>query len=161
MVPAVRTADAAELPFLGEIERAADLVFHSVGIVFPPGTVIDTVQDPDNVLVMGDPPVAFAYVGQLDDHLHLHQIAVHPQHARQGLGTVLMRAVFERAGALGVTLTTFADVPWNMPWYTKLGFFVLETPGPELAAVVREERDAGLDDLGERLVMYRPPQIGT
>jgi GNAT superfamily N-acetyltransferase len=161
MIPAVRTADAAELPILGEIERAADLVFRSVGIVFPPGTVIDTVDDPDNVLVMGEPPIAFAYVGQLDDHLHLHQIAVHPQLAQRGLGTVLMQAVIRRAGALGVTLTTFADVPWNRPWYAKLGFVEFTTPGPELTALVAEEAAAGLADLGERLIMYRPSQTGT
>ncbi|MBP2330974.1 GNAT superfamily N-acetyltransferase [Kibdelosporangium banguiense] len=161
MVPAVRTADAAELPFLAEIERAADLVFHAVGIVFPPGTVIDTVEDASQVLVMGEPPIAFAYCSRLDDHLHLHQIAVHPQHARRGLGTVLMEAVVERAGSLGVTLTTFAHVPWNRPWYARLGFAEMVSPGPELADVVKAERDAGLDDLGERLVMYRPPRIGT
>jgi GNAT superfamily N-acetyltransferase len=161
MIPAVRTADAAELPILAEIEQAADLVFRSVGIVFPPGTVIDTVDDPSQVLVMGEPPIAFAYVARLDEHLHLHQIAVHPQHARRGLGTVLMDAVFQRAGSLGVTLTTFADVPWNRPWYAKLGFVELVSPGPELAAVVNAERDAGLEELGKRLVMYRAPQIGT
>ncbi|MET0234924.1 MAG: GNAT family N-acetyltransferase [Kibdelosporangium sp.] len=161
MVPAVRTADAAELPLLAEIEQAADLVFRSVGIVFPPGTVIDTVQDASQVLVMGEPPLAFAYCGRLDEHLHLHQIAVHPEHAQRGLGTVLMEAVFERAGSLGVTLTTFADVPWNGPWYAKLGFVELVSPGPELAAVVEGEARAGLADLGKRVVMYRAPQIGT
>jgi GNAT superfamily N-acetyltransferase len=161
MIPAVRTAAAAELPILAEIERAADLVFRSVGIVFPPGTVIDTVDDPSLVLVMGEPPIAFAYTARLDEHVHLHQIAVHPQHAQRGLGTVLMEAVFERADSLGVTLTTFADVPWNRPWYAKLGFVELVSPGPELTAVVKAEREAGLEELGKRLVMYRAPQIGT
>ncbi|MFC0112929.1 GNAT family N-acetyltransferase [Kibdelosporangium aridum] len=162
MVPAVRVASAAELPALGAIERAADGVFAAVGIVFPPGgTVIGTATDPADVLVVGDPPVAFAYVGQLDEHLHLHQIAVDPACARQGFGTALMEAVIARAGARGVTLTTFATVPWNGPWYSKLGFSVMPEPGPELAELVREERLGGLDGLGERWVMYRPSQIGT
>lgn len=162
MVPAVRIATAVELSALGDIERAADGVFASVGIVFPPGgAVVETVSDPANVLVAGDPPVAFAYVGELDGHLHLHQIAVDPACARQGIGTALMDAVVARAGSRGVTLTTFASVPWNGPWYSKLGFSVLADPGPELAELVREERLAGLDDLGERWVMYRASQIGT
>ncbi|CAM3545692.1 GNAT family N-acetyltransferase [Kibdelosporangium persicum] len=162
MVPVVRTATAAELPALGDIERAADGVFESVGIVFPPGTtVVETVTDPSDVLVVGDPPVAFAYVGQVDDHLHLFQIAVDPRWAKQGIGTALMQAVFDRAGSRGVTLTTFADVPWNAPWYTRLGFGVLAEPGPELAELVAEERRAGLDELGARVVLRRPAQNET
>ncbi|ONI79327.1 hypothetical protein ALI144C_26255 [Actinosynnema sp. ALI-1.44] len=162
MISAVRIARAAELPALGEIERAADGVFVAVGIVFPPGTtVVETVTDPADVLVTGDPPVAFAYTGQLDAHLHLHQIAVDPAHARRGIGTELMRAVLTRAGDRAVTLTTFADVPWNGPWYRELGFTVFDEPGPELAELVSEERRAGLDALGDRLVMIRHARIGT
>ncbi|ALG07922.1 GNAT family N-acetyltransferase [Kibdelosporangium phytohabitans] len=162
MISAARIARAAELPALGEIERAADGVFSSAGIVFPPGpAVVETATDPADVLVTGDPPVAFAYTGQLDDHLHLHQIAVDPAHAKRGIGTALMRAVFARAGARAVTLTTFADVPWNGPWYRKLGFTVFDEPGPELAGLVIEEREAGLDALGERLVMIRRSPSGT
>ena len=162
MISAARTARATELPALGAIERAADGVFASAGIVFPPGpAVVETVPDPADVLVVGDPPVAFAYTGLLDGHLHLHQIAVDPAHARQGIGTTLMRAVFARAGTRAVTLTTFADVPWNGPWYRGLGFTVFREPGPELAELVHEERAAGLAALGERLVMIRPSPTGT
>jgi GNAT superfamily N-acetyltransferase len=157
MVPAVRTAVAAELPLLGDIERAADGVFAAVGIVFPPGTVIDEVDDPAHVLVAGDPPVAFAYTGLVDQDLHLHQIAVHPRHSRQGIGSALMAAVFELAGSRAVTLTTFRDVVWNGPWYARLGFFEVAEPGPQLAAVIAEEHAAGLDDLGPRVAMRRLP----
>lgn len=145
----------AELPTLGEIERAADGLFEPLGIVFPPGSVIDSVTDPSKVLVAGDQPVAFAYADHLDSHLHLHQIAVHPAHARQGIGAALMAAVFARAEGVGVTLTTFRDVPWNGPWYARLGFAELTSPGPGLAALIAEERAAGLDDLGVRQVMIR------
>lgn len=162
MISAARTARAAELPLLGEIERAADEVFAPAGIVFPPGPpVVRSVTDPADVLVMGDPPVAFAYTGPLDEHLHLHQIAVDPGRARRGIGTALMRAVFARAGTRAVTLTTFADVPWNGPWYRGLGFTEFEEPGPELAELVAEERAAGLAALGERVVLIRPPRSGT
>nr|WP_042181093.1 GNAT family N-acetyltransferase [Kibdelosporangium sp. MJ126-NF4]CEL14801.1 probable acetyltransferase [Kibdelosporangium sp. MJ126-NF4]CTQ96570.1 probable acetyltransferase [Kibdelosporangium sp. MJ126-NF4] len=162
MISAVRIASAAELPALGDVERAADGMFASVGIVFPPGAaVVETVADPADVLVTGDPPVAFAYTGPLDGHLHVHQIAVRPDHTRRGLGTALMNAVFARAGARSVTLTTFADVPWNGPWYRGLGFTVLEQPGPELGKLVIEERRAGLDALGARLVMIRRARTGT
>jgi GNAT superfamily N-acetyltransferase len=160
MLPAVRTPSLAELSMLGEIERAADGLFEPLGIVFPPGTVIDSVTDPSKVLVVGDQPVAFAYADHLDSHLHVHQIAVHPAHARQGMGSALMAAVFARAEGAGVTLTTFRDVPWNGPWYAKLGFVELVSPGPELAAVVAEEHAVGLGELGVRQVLIRPEHNG-
>jgi GNAT superfamily N-acetyltransferase len=146
---------------LGDVERAADGMFAPLGIVFPPGTVIDEVSDPAKVLVVGDPPVAFAYVDWLDGHLHLHQIAVHPRHGRRGIGSALMAAVIARAGNAGVTLTTFRDVPWNGPWYAHLGFAELAEPGPGLSALVALERAAGLDDLGARVVMYLSTGPGT
>ena len=46
-----------------------------------------------------------------------------------------------------MTLTTFRDVPWNAPFYERLGFCVLDSSEltPELDAVVREEAARGLD----------------
>ena len=53
----------------------------------------------------------------------------------------------ERAGLAGLTLTTFADVPWNAPYYTRLGFRTLADS--ELTDGLREIRRAeaahGLD----------------
>ncbi|MFD1048274.1 GNAT family N-acetyltransferase, partial [Kibdelosporangium lantanae] len=105
------------------------------------------------VWVAGDPPVAFAYADWLDGRLHLHQIAVHPSYVRQGIGSALMARVISAAGSAGVKLTTFRDVPWNGPWYEKLGFRELHELTPALAALVEAER--GLADLGPRVVMYR------
>ncbi len=145
---------------LEAIETAADKVFEPLGIVFPPGSVISTVTDPAKLLVAGDPPVGFAYVDDVDGALHLHQIAVHPDHARQGIGSTLMAAVFERAEGRPVTLTTFRDVPWNGPWYARMGFTELTEPGPGLAEILAEEHAAGLTDLGVRVAMTRPEHNG-
>ena len=40
-----------------------------------------------------------------------------------------------------MTLTTFRDVPWNAPYYERLGFTVVEPAdqGPELRALVAAE----------------------
>ena len=152
MIP-VRAATTADLALLGPVERAADTLFEPLGIVFPPGSVIDEVTDPSKVWVAGDPPVAFAYADWLDARLHLHQIAVHPSSVRRGIGSALMARVISRAGTAGVTLTTFRDIPWNGPWYRKLGFVELLPLTPGLAALVSAE--SGLADLGPRVVMYR------
>jgi len=46
-----------------------------------------------------------------------------------------------------MTLTTFSDVPWNGPYYARLGWSALPEAGlpPELAAARQHERDLGLD----------------
>ena len=59
-----------------------------------------------------------------------------------------------RRGYDELTLTTFADVPFNAPWYQRLGFRVVQghdAVGPELAGIVDQERD--LTRLGTRVVM--------
>jgi GNAT superfamily N-acetyltransferase len=48
-----------------------------------------------------------------------------PGHARQGLGRVLLDHACEWArgnGLKAVTLTTFANIPWNAPNYERCGF---------------------------------------
>jgi hypothetical protein len=39
----------------------------------------------------------------------------------------------ERAGARRVTLLTYADVPWNAPWYARHGWRVTDDLGPSCA----------------------------
>ncbi len=73
----------------------------------------------------GDDPVAYILVKDVDGHAHIEQVTVHPQYARQGLGRSLIEEVARWAvarGLKGMTLTTFEDVPWNAPYYTRLGF---------------------------------------
>ncbi|QUQ72164.1 GNAT family N-acetyltransferase [Kutzneria sp. CA-103260] len=159
----VRVAEAGELAGLVAVEDAADGLFGAYGIVFPASSDIDEVADPDDVLVVGRPAVGFAYVGDVDDGLHLHQLAVHPDHGRRGLGTALLAAVFARAAGRAVTLTTFRHIPWNEPWYRERGFSEVVDPGPELKRLV--EGEAWLRDLGERVtltskVMEQPPKRG-
>ncbi|MQA09127.1 MAG: GNAT family N-acetyltransferase [Pseudonocardiaceae bacterium] len=159
---AIRRAEPAEWPRLADIERAADGMFADVGIVFPPGFMIDEAGPDDPVWVAGKPPVGFAYaaieVGTIDgEACHLHQLAVHPDHGRSGTGTALLNTVISYATArsMPVTLTTFRDIPWNGPWYAKHGF--VEWPperwGPRIGEIVRDERAAGLHLLGERVVL--------
>lgn len=149
----VRVAKPTELPGLVAVELAADGMFAEYGIVFPQGSVMEEVTDAAAVLVVGDPPIAFAYTGLVDEALHLHQLAVHPDHGRRGVGTALLSAVLDLAGSRAVTLTTYREIPWNAPWYAKFGFVELDHPGPELTALVAAECAAGLDGLGLRVIL--------
>lgn len=107
-----------------------------------------------------DAPVAFALFERLDGALHLEEVDVHPDHARQGLGARLIDAAAAWARELGhraITLTTYREVPWNAPYYERIGFQVLprEAWTPALAARVADEATRGLDP-ARRVVMRRP-----
>lgn len=98
----------------------------------------------------GGAPIAYALVEPVDGCVHIEQISVHPDSARRGIGRALIEHLARRAVAArasGLTLTTFAGVPWNAPYYERLGFRRLAehelTPG--LREIRRAEKEHGLD----------------
>jgi GNAT superfamily N-acetyltransferase len=108
----------------------------------------------------GDLAVGYAQALPIDAvTAHLEEVDVLPEHGRRGLGTRLVTHVCDWARANGyerVTLTTFRDLPWNMPFYQKLGFDVVP-PGQldaPLSSRVANEASRGLDPL-RRVVMSR------
>lgn len=126
----IRVAVPDEFEALREIEQAADKLFAEVGIgPFTFDGSEDHLAQAAVVLVSGSPPVGFACVEIVDDLAHIWQLSVHPAAGRQGRGTALVHAVCDWAASKGhpaVTLTTFRDVPWNGPFYGRLGFRVIE-----------------------------------
>ncbi|NJK52210.1 MAG: GNAT family N-acetyltransferase [Leptolyngbyaceae cyanobacterium SU_3_3] len=73
---------------------------------------------------------------EVDETLYLQQIDVAPEYGRRGIGSRLVSAVCAGAqlqGYRAVLLSTFRDIPWNAPFYAKLGFRPLSeselTPG--------------------------------
>jgi GNAT superfamily N-acetyltransferase len=97
-----------------------------------------------------DEPVGYLLVGVVDGCAHPEQVSVRPDHQGEGAGRALVDATGAWAAARGLaalTLTTFADVPWNRPLYEHLGFRVLadDEIGPELQRVQMEEPARGLD----------------
>jgi GNAT superfamily N-acetyltransferase len=93
--------------------------------------------------------IGYAIALWLGRDLHLDEIDVHPAHQRRGVGRALLDAVRAHAeahGARRLTLTTFRFVPWNMPWYARLGFVPLEESAlpAELRAIYEEEIARGL-----------------
>jgi GNAT superfamily N-acetyltransferase len=155
----VRAARPAELARLAAIEMTGEAMFAEHGIVFPPGpaTIKAAVAHGADVLVAGDPPVAFAAIVDMDGHPHLEQISVQADQGRKGIGSALLSEVVRRSGP-GLTLITYRDVPWNGPWYLQHGFVELPEAawGPQLRAYWQAEVDGGLHDLGPRLVMHVP-----
>ena len=155
MNTSVRPAAVADIAGLAAIERAADALF-------PPGRIpqgddgypvaafrraID-----EGVLLVADSAtgvVGFAVAEYRAPWLHLFALAVHPDHGRQGIGRALVEGVLveaQKRGSAGVSLTTFADVPFNGPFYERLGFVPLREGEltPFLAETLRGERSRGL-----------------
>ena len=113
------------------------------------------------VALVDDVPVGFAHVEVFEPMVaHLIEIDVHPDYGKRGIGTSLVMAVcnsFALAGYAFVTLTTFRDVPWNMPFYAKLGFVEVEPAhlSSPLRSIIEDEARRGLDR-SRRVVMRRP-----
>jgi GNAT superfamily N-acetyltransferase len=101
--------------------------------------------------------VGFALVDLVGGEPHLEEMDVLPSQGRQGIGRALVQAVQAWArvsGYASLTLTSFRHVPWNAPFYERIGFreIPLQELSPALQAVVREEAGRGLDP-ATRVVM--------
>jgi GNAT superfamily N-acetyltransferase len=96
-----------------------------------------------------DKPVAYLMADLADGCLQIEQVSVHPGSARRGLGLALLDHAASRAvdGLPALTLTTYAHVPWNAPYYARCGFRILDdaeiTPG--LQAIRAREAAMGAD----------------
>jgi|tagenome__1003787_1003787.scaffolds.fasta_scaffold20332364_2 GNAT superfamily N-acetyltransferase len=155
----IRDARAAEVPRLRDMDREAGQIFRDIGMPmvaeFEPRTLTELeVAQRDGLLwVAADEdgaPASFLMAVALDGCLYVDQPSTAPASARRGLGRALLDRAADQARADGLpalTLTTFADVPWNGPYYERCGFRVLRdaeiTPG--LRAIRAHENALGLD----------------
>jgi GNAT superfamily N-acetyltransferase len=164
----IRPPRRDELDALREIERDAGRAFAAIG---EPGVATD---EPPTVAELerfraegrawvavddGDRPVAYLLSAVVDGCAHVEQVSVASTHARRGLGAALidhLAAIAAADGLRALTLTTFRDVPWNAPYYRRLGFAVVEPAdyGPQLAALVARE-SASVPSEAPRVAMRR------
>ncbi len=164
-------AVAADFPRLGRLEAAGDAQFPAGRLPGEPGSDNVPVEELEAGLADGllwiavasgrrmaeDRADGFGLCVRRGGHLHLRQLVVEPSLQRRGIGTSFLERVFAEAadrGCSAATLTTFADIPWNGPYYGKYGFRPM---GPdELTRDLREdleaERNAGMR---ERIAMIR------
>ncbi len=103
--------------------------------------------------------VGYALALVVDGEGHLHQVSVQRSASGRRIGKALIDEVVawtKRSGYDALTLTTFRDVPWNGPYYARLGFFPMlpEEMGPELRDARAKEIEHGVD-VAPRIAMRR------
>ncbi len=155
----IRLATDEELPLLQDIEEAAGRPFAEIGMTAvaedeaPSTGYLRTFVTDGRAWVYpdaADRPIAYLIADIIDGNAHIEQVSVRPEHAGRRIGRALIEhlAAWAAERALpALTLTTFTEVPWNAPYYERLGFRRLaadeETPG--LRALRAAEADHGLD----------------
>jgi GNAT superfamily N-acetyltransferase len=98
----------------------------------------------------GDHICGVVLVDFVDGLPHIEQVSVHPSQAGHGVGRDLLQAVAAWAGESGyqaMTLTTFTEVPWNGPYYERLGWRRVDPQAltPALEQIRINESAQGLD----------------
>lgn len=164
----IRPATESDIAALPGIERRAASIFSPE---YLPCNLADVVISPEHhleaqrcglllvALADGIRPVGFAHTVLHGDCLHLLEIDVDPDWQKQGIGSALLNGVRDLALQLGcnsVTLTTYRDVPWNAPWYAKMGFNEIdEAEMPAFLRVILEKEVMMGLDRNKRVAMRR------
>jgi GNAT superfamily N-acetyltransferase len=163
----VRPPRRDELELLRSIERDAGQAFAAIGMPRMgealPVEQLEAFRSAGRAWVTvddDDAPVAYLLSAVLDNCAHIEQLSVAPSHARRGVGAALIEhlaTIARGEGRPALTLTTFRDVPWNAPYYQRLGFTIVEPrdQGPELAGVVARETRS-IPGRAPRVAMRRP-----
>lgn len=158
-LPPIRPVKESDLPVLQDVERSAGELFAEIGMDLvaedaPPRIeVLRGFAEDGRAWVSTDRddwPVGYLLVEIVDGNAHLDQVSVRRDYAGRGIGRALLNHMIQWArerGLPSVTLTTYVEVPWNGPYYERLGFRFLsraeETPG--LRAIRADEVAHGLD----------------
>lgn len=155
----IRLAREDEIETLRQIERSAAQAFRLIEafswlcvgevqsaerhrVLIDEGTNWVAVADEDD-------PVGFLSAEIVGRELHIQEISVDHLHQGFGIGRRLIRHAIDEAATRGleaVTLTTFRTIPWNCPFYERLGFRTLEEAEltPRLRGVLDAEDAQGL-----------------
>ncbi len=156
----IALAKPEHLAALPLIERAAAEIFPAGKIPDPVKNYVLTLEEFENALAnnhlwtavtLDNQPVGFALVLVKEKTAMLAELDVDPGHQGKGLGRKLVQTVINWACEEGynhLTLTTFSNIPWNAPFYEKMGFRRLRETEltADLIAALDREAELGLKD---------------
>lgn len=142
----IRLATPADLPAVRDVEVSAGTIFAGTHMNFAanhapnhPADLLAAIRRRLMwVAVTHEGVIGFLFAEPCAEGLYLRELAVAATAQQQGHGTALMAtgiaAARERGDPL-LILTTDRTLPWNAPFYTRLGFRITED-----ATIPREAR---------------------
>ncbi len=156
MSVSIRPARRDEMAAMQALEHDAAQAFRAVGYDFCADGPVRTDEELERGFREGAVLIAeadgeaagFILLWPVDGHGHITEVSVAERFQKRGIGRALIEAGEAWAREQGfdaVTLTTFRDVPWNGPFYDRLGYaeFAPGAGETELAAVQAEEAGSG------------------
>ena len=162
----IEYGSAAEVGRLQDIERAAGARFRAIGMaeiaeheptaaeeleLYAAGRRLLVARDATNRIA------AFLVWSPKDGKAYIEEVASDPSDAGRGLGALLIGRLQDEVQGryTHITLATFRDVPWNAPYYARLGFVecAVQSLGSDHEAAWQDQ--AELLDMSRRLFMAR------
>ncbi|MEO0499338.1 MAG: GNAT family N-acetyltransferase [Pseudomonadota bacterium] len=164
----IRKAARADLETCRTIERAASHSFAGTRHAHLVGSEPDTIAELEPALASGtiwlaedDRGAALGFLKALviAEGLHIDELDVLPAAQSRGIGRALVFHAEAHANARtlpALWLRTFRDVPWNAPFYARLGFEIAPDGEPASMAptFAAHERESGLDPV-DRCTMVK------
>ncbi|MFE8100028.1 GNAT family N-acetyltransferase [Brenneria goodwinii] len=134
----IRQAGIDDLDKLSDIEMSADQAFKEISELA--WIADDAVQHSDLyrklillgscwILVNEKAPIGLLSAEVIENELHIWQLSVCREKQGKGHGRALLEKAIAMAHAYSlsaITLTTFSNVPWNAPFYARMGFNILD-----------------------------------
>jgi GNAT superfamily N-acetyltransferase len=159
----IRLASPADYAAIEQIENAADRMlidWLTPQRWEPAPSGVSRAADAGYVLVAEETEardvVGFVHVLERVQIAHLEQLSVLPEHGRRGHGRALVEAAKKEARRRGyqrLSLRTYADVPWNGPFYARAGFVETKPVTDFHKQLEKVEKRLGLDLYGRRIQM--------
>jgi GNAT superfamily N-acetyltransferase len=140
MKPAFRLAETKEDANIMEVEYEASelfLAYDELSVLYDPicpsrvtvieegRVIVACISESDDEKIVGFVHFSVLEGDPSGDCIFIDEIDVLPSFGRKGIGSGLVQEV-EKIGrdrdCTSIALTTFATIPWNGPWYSRLGF---------------------------------------
>lgn len=134
----IRSGTQDDLPHLAGVERDAAQLYATVGYDYCVDGPVRDREECERALNDGavfvavspkDEIAGFALAWRVDRAAHLLELGVSQQYQGHGFGRRLVARTEDWArqdGRREITLTTYRDVPWNAPFYNRLGYQIFE-----------------------------------
>ena len=137
-----------------EIERAAGRMFERIeGLAHTAAQEPVPVERLERYIARGhclvaqsaEHAIGFLVTEPFGRELHVREFSVHPDWQGRGIGAALLRGCMidaRNSGFTAITLTTFDAVPWNAPFYRRMGFVdIAGDDHPRLAGELAREAE--------------------